>query len=88
MGDLLHPDGGLRLGPHHPVAPAGPAPPTQRPLRGDNRRVLAGPPPHQVTEGKWTGGQGERAGEQRAEPIHSGGERGEARPAPYSDTRL
>lgn len=87
MGDLLRPDGGLRLGPGHPVAPAGPALPAQKPLRGDNRRVLAGPPPHQVTERKWTGGRGERAGGQRAEPIHRGGERGEARPAPDSDAR-
>ncbi len=88
MGDLLRPDGGLRLGPGHPVAPAGPALPTQRQLRGDNRRVLAGPPPHQVTERKRAGGRGEQAGGQRAEPTRGGGERGEARPAPDSDTRL
>lgn len=50
VGDLLRTDGGLRPGPHHPVAAAGPALPTQRPLRGNNGRVLAGPPPHQVTE--------------------------------------
>lgn len=88
MGDLLRADGGVRGGPYHPAAPAGPALPTQRPLWGDNRRVLAGPPPHQVTERKHTGKQGERAGDQRAEPTHSGGERGEARPAPTSDTWL
>lgn len=36
MGDLLHPDGGLRLGAHHPVAPSGLALSAQEQLRGDN----------------------------------------------------
>lgn len=75
VGHLLYPDGGLRRGPHHPVAAAGPSLPTQRLLRGDNRRVLAGPPPHQVTERKCTGEQNEQAGRQWAETIHSDGER-------------
>lgn len=88
MGDRLLPDGSLCLGAHHPVSSAGPTLPKQRQLRGDYRRVLAGPAPHQVTERKWAGGQGERAGGQRGQPIRSSGERGEARPAPNSDTRL
>lgn len=50
VGDLLRPDSGLHPGAHHPVAAAGPSHPMQTPFRGDNRRVLAGPPPHQVTE--------------------------------------
>lgn len=83
MGDLLRPDGGLRRGPHHAAAPAGPALP-QEPLRGDHRRVLPGPPPHQVTEGKRRGGGGKR----RAESTRGGAERGGARPAPNDGPRL
>lgn len=82
MGDRLRSDGGLRHGPHHPPAAAGSALPAQTPVRGDNRRVLAGPPPHQVTERK----SGERMG--GAEPIHGGGEQGEAQPGPAGDSWL
>lgn len=85
MGDLLRADGGVRSGPPHPPAPADPALQTQRPLRRDHGRVLARPPPHQVTERNWTG---EQAGGQRAEPVHSCGEGGEGRPAPTGDTQL
>lgn len=77
VGDLLRSDSSLRSRPHHPVAPAGPALPAQKLLRGDNRRVLSGTPPHQVTERKQTGGRGEQAGDRRTESIYGGGERGE-----------
>lgn len=77
MGDLLCSDSSLRSGPHHPVAPAGPALSTQKLLRGDNRRVLSGPPPHQVTERKQTGGRGEQAGGQRTESIYGGAPNGD-----------
>lgn len=88
VGHLLRPDGRLRRGPHHPVAPAGASLSTQRPVRGDNRRVVTSPPPHQVTERKRTGDQDQRAGGQRAEPVHGGGEGGDAQPGPISDARL
>lgn len=67
LGHLLHSHGGLCLGPPHPAALTRPALPTSRPLWRDHRRVLAGPPPHQVTNGKRAIGQGttSRAQQQR-----------------------
>lgn len=88
MGDLLHPNGSLCSGPRGPVAPAALALQTQRPLWRDHRRVLTGAAPHQVTESKRTGEHRERADGQRAEPVHTCGERGGGRPASPGSAQL
>lgn len=71
---VLRSDGRLRLGPHHPAAAAHPALPTQGQLRGDHGRVLAGPTPHPMTDGAWSGTWDEGAGTQHAEHVHARGE--------------
>lgn len=85
MGDLLRPDRSVRGGPHHPAAAAPPALQTQRPLRGDHGRVVAGAAPHQVTERKRAG---ERAEGQRAEPVHARREGGGGRPTATCSAQL
>lgn len=85
MGHLLRPDGRVRPGAGGAAAAAGAALPVARPRRRDHGRVVAGAPPHQVTEKR----RGQRGrGGRGAEPGHAVRPRAEARPAPGDQNRL